>query len=130
MAITIAKLRQVIGDEDTPTAFTDGELTTIITDNAQSNDNATLYASAIYSLEVLLANSAKLFNYSQGQAKLDADTIFSKIEKLIDRYKTKLASALGTNVSKIVYRKCPLDDEAWEISEIAGGKKYNIDLTR
>jgi hypothetical protein len=129
--VDLIKLRQLISDDDEPYTFNDRELDEIIASNIGTTDDETLYASIINCLEILLANSAKMFNFRIGQETLDVAQIFQNIRDLIKYYKEKLVSLNKGDVARIVPIEHKADRHCHRgLHKIITEKYYERDLTR
>ena len=112
--LDIAKIRVMIQDETSPCAFSDNEIFLKRLDSIKETEEGTRCATAIVLLEALLADSAKRFDYKQGQSEIKASQIFNHIEKLIERYKKNLATAEKTDIPRVASRLHPAYDSEVE----------------
>ena len=84
----LARLRQDIGDTNTPPAFPDEELQDIWADEGADWDKTLLRA-----YERLLANAWKFTDYTQNESQEKKSQIFTHLERMVARLEKKVHNA-------------------------------------
>ncbi len=88
----ISDFRADIGDQLSPYAFTDTELQRLYTRKDENYDRALLLA-----IDQLLANAAKLYDYTAGYTRMSRDQVFNHLMDL-----RKLIAARANQTVQIV----------------------------
>ncbi len=95
----LADLRADIGDTSSSPAFTDDELQRL----HERAEGDPLYT-RVLCLRQLLANAAKLFNYTSGFTRVDQAVIFDRILKLLEYYESLAAAGEQVRFVGIAFR--------------------------
>lgn len=122
---TLEKLRLKIGDSVAPYTFSDDELNSIITDNTDSNEKITLTQSAIECIKILLVNSAKQFNYKQGNSSVNKGDVFDNLKGILEVFENELVDLNDGDITSLVDRTT---EDDMTLNDI--GKRVETDISR
>lgn len=85
------RFRRKVGDNGTPQAFTDDEIDDIFAEagDAYDDDSLIMAEACVLGIEALLADSAKLTSYKQGQSSESLSDIFKHLKELLGSLKAR-----------------------------------------
>ncbi len=107
-ATTLARIRRDIADKTEPYAFSDVELE----DNYDRCDGV-YYPTLVLTIEQLVADAAKLYNYTSGYTKQEQEKVFDHLFRIRDMFLEKSgstnASIVGLSIVPTKHKAQPLE---------------------